>query len=309
MNRRPSQAVSSPPAVGVCFQRIIDRVITFGHMVRFSHTVFALPFALSAVVLASRQMSFSWARLGWILVAMAGARSAAMGFNRIVDARYDAANPRTAGREIPAGRLSVAAAAAFVGIAALAFFTAAAALGRLCLILAPPVLAALFFYSYTKRFTALAHLYLGFAIGLAPTGAWIAMTNGFRPGVLLLSAGLMAYIAGFDILYSCQDIDFDRRAGLRSLPVRLGPRNAMRAAALLHALAWASFIGVWRAFGLGPVTLAAVAVIGALMIVEHRLVRPDDLSRINIAFFHINSMISVILFAGILVDVLFLRGA
>lgn len=281
---------------------VARRIRDFGRLVRFSHTVFALPFALAAVVLAQREAPVGWAQLAWILVAMVAARSAAMGFNRIVDARFDRLNPRTADRDIPSGRISARAAAVFVALCSALFVLAAGMLSRLCLVLAPPVLLILFLYSYTKRFTSLSHLYLGFAIALAPLGAWIAVTGSFAPGVLTLSLALLTLIAGFDILYACQDTEFDRGAGLFSIPARWGPRAAFHVAAALHLAAFGFFFAVHLVFDMGPVYLAAVAAIGALLVLEHRLTRPHDLSRIQLAFFNVNGAISLVLFGGILVD-------
>ncbi len=284
---------------------VAGRIRVYGRMIKFSHTLFALPFALAAVVLAHRTHPVTGPQLFWILVAMGGARSAAMGFNRIVDARYDRDNPRTAGREIPSGRLSVRAAVVFVVLSSGAFLLAAAMLSPLCLALAPPVLGVLFTYSYTKRFTALSHLYLGVAIALAPLGAWIAVTGRFDWPVTVLCLTLLTYIAGFDILYACQDTDFDRQAGLFSIPARWGPVAAFHTAALLHLAAFIFFFMIHLVFNMGAVYLAAVILIGSLLVLEHRLVRPDDLQRIQLAFFNINSLIAIVLFAGILIDILF----
>ncbi len=284
---------------------IAENIRIYGRMIKFSHTLFALPFALAAVVLAHRTHPVTWPQLLWILVAMVGARSAAMGFNRIVDARYDRDNPRTADREIPSGRLSVRAATIFVLLSAGVFLLAAAMLSPLCLVLAPPVLGVLFFYSYTKRFTAFSHLYLGFAIALAPLGAWIAVTGRFDWPVTILCLALLTYIAGFDILYACQDTAFDRQAGLFSIPARWGARAAFHTAALLHLAAFIFFFLIHLVFNMGAVYLAAVILIGSLLVLEHRLVRPDDLQRIQLAFFNVNSLIAIVLFAGILIDTLF----
>ncbi len=281
---------------------LLQRVVTYGRMIRFSHTVFALPFALAAVVLAARTHPVTWTAIGWVLVAMVGARSAAMGFNRLADADVDGKNPRTADREIPTGQLTRFQTAVFTAAAAALFVFAAGMLGTLCLVLSGPVLLVLLAYSYTKRFTWLSHIVLGGAIGLAPMGAWIAVTNGFSWSVCLLSAALMGYIAGFDILYSCQDVDVDRQLGLFSMPARFGAKKAMRMAAILHAIAWGCFCLLGPAFDLGIIYAVTVLVIGGLMVVEHRLVAPDDLTHINIAFFHMNSAISLVLFAGILLD-------
>ncbi|OQY52737.1 MAG: 4-hydroxybenzoate octaprenyltransferase, partial [Desulfobacteraceae bacterium 4572_88] len=211
---------------------IMNRILTYGRMIKFSHTIFALPFALSAVVLAQRQYPLVWTDIFWVLLAMVGARSAAMGFNRIADARIDANNPRTSQREIPSGKLELRSAVFFVIFFSAIFICSAAMLGRICFYLAPPVLALLFFYSYTKRFTWLAHLFLGFAISLAPLGAWIAIAKTFSWPILLLSLALMTYIAGFDILYACQDVSFDQKEGLFSIPVHFGTRKALLIAAM-----------------------------------------------------------------------------
>ncbi len=281
----------------------LGRLWVYGQMIKFHHTVFALPFALSAMVLASQVSTFGFPEFFWILLALVGARSAAMGFNRIVDARFDALNPRTSGREIPAGRLSVASAGIFVLASSGVFIFSAAMLGRLAFILSIPVLLVLFFYSYTKRFTWLCHLYLGFAISLAPMGTWIALTDTFSWSIGLLTLALMTYIAGFDILYACQDVDFDEQSGLFSLPSRVGVRKALAISSLLHVFSAAFFFMMYFAFDLGLIYLVTVGGIGGLFRLEHRLVQPDDLSRVPIAFFHINSVISLVLFAGILTDV------
>lgn len=279
-----------------------QRMWMYGRMIKFHHTVFALPFALSAMVLAGREVSFGGRQFFWILMAMVGARSAAMGFNRIVDAKFDAKNPRTSFREIPTGRLSITSAAIFVSVSSALFIFSAAMLGRLCFYLSFPVLAVLLFYSYTKRFTWLCHLYLGFAISLAPMGAWVALTNSLSWPISLLSLALMTYISGFDILYACQDIDFDEHSGLFSLPSRLGIRKALAISSILHLFSFAFFLLIYIVFDLGMIYLATVAVIGGLLWLEHRMVKPGDLSRVPIAFFHINSVISIILFLGIWAD-------
>ncbi|MGM0394141.1 MAG: UbiA-like polyprenyltransferase [Thermodesulfobacteriota bacterium] len=283
------------------------KILDYGKMIKFSHTVFALPFALSAVVLAWQTHVPSVWELFLILTAMVGARSAAMGFNRIVDADIDRKNPRTAVREIPSGVLTRSQALVFVGVSSLVFVGAAALLSPLCFGLSFPVLGLLFFYSFTKRFTAYCHLVLGFVISLAPIGAWVALTGTLNWGIAMLAAALWFYIAGFDILYACQDIDFDREQGLFSLPVRLGPDRAMQVSTLFHGLFLAFLLGVHVYFDMHAVFLVFWAVIAVLIVFEHRLVRPDDLSRIDVAFFHVNSAVSVLLFAGILIQTVF-RG-
>ena len=280
----------------------LHHVQVYGRMIKFSHTIFALPFALSAVVLAQRREPLQWDTLLWIVVAMVGARSAAMGFNRIVDAGFDACNPRTRRREIPSGRLSIGAAWIFVLGSAAVFMLSAAMLGSFCFYLAGPVLVLLFFYSYTKRFTWFSHLYLGFAISLAPLGAWIAVTGSVSWPVLMLCVALWTYIAGFDILYACQDMACDQQLGLCSIPARYGAKRAFKIAAALHWMAFSTFMMMPVAFGMHPVFLVTVGVIGLLLWIEHRLVRPDDLSRMHVAFFHVNSLISLILLIGVLAD-------
>ncbi len=269
-------------------------------MIKFSHTIFALPFALSAIVMAWRNHPQSYTDLLWILVAMVCARSAAMGFNRIVDAAIDAKNDRTSIREIPSGLLSKKEAVFFVVISSVLFVFSAAMLSSWCFYLSFPVLFFLLFYSYTKRFTKYCHLYLGFAISLAPIGAWVAVTDTFSWSVFFLSLGLMTYIAGFDILYACQDIEFDKKEGLHSLPSLLGPKKAMTISSLLHAGTLLCLFLMYYTFEMHPVFLAFLLMISILLVIEHKLVKPDNLDHINIAFFHMNSIISVLLFLGVL---------
>ncbi len=285
---------------------LAGRVYRYGRMVKFSHTVFALPFALAAVILAHQVRPVALSDLGWILLAMVGARSAAMGFNRIADRRFDAQNPRTCQRELPSGQLSLSAATGFVALFSALFMFAAAMLAPICFYLSFPVLAILFGYSYSKRFTWMAHLILGFAISLAPLGAWLAITKSFSLPILLLCLALMSYIAGFDILYACQDIAFDRRTGLYSIPARFGMDRARQVSAILHILCFGFFWGLYLAFDMGEIYLFTLGLIGYLLIWEHWLVR-RDLEQIDIAFFHVNSLISVLLLLGIGADEL-MRG-
>ncbi len=280
----------------------LGQIHTYGRLIKFSHTVFALPFALAAVLLAHLQHPVALSTLGWILLAMVGARSAAMGFNRYADVHFDLLNPRTSNRPLTAGAISKRAVMILITISSLVFVFAAAMLGRLCLFLALPVLLVLFFYSYTKRFTPFSHLYLGLAIGLAPVGAWIAVSGQLDPRILLLSLALLFYIGGFDILYACQDIDFDRSVGLHSIPVRWGPKWAMRIAAALHVLTFVCLMGVYLAFHLGLVFLGMLIIIGGLLVLEHRLVYPADLTHIDLAFFHVNSAISILLLLAVFLD-------
>jgi 4-hydroxybenzoate polyprenyltransferase len=276
-------------------------------MIKFSHTIFALPFALAAAILAQRYHPLRLADLFWIILAMVGARSAAMGFNRMADASLDAQNPRTANREIPSGQISIRAVQVFILLSALVFVWAAAMLGKICLYFSFLVLALLFVYSYTKRFTWLCHLYLGFVISLAPLGAWIALTKTFAWPILWLSLSLLTYITGFDILYACQDVQFDRQKGLHSIPARVGILNALRIAALIHLLSFLSFLMIYFVFDMQAPYLVAAGIIGLLLVIEHRLVNPADLSKVPFAFFHVNSLISITLFIGVLVDEIYQR--
>jgi 4-hydroxybenzoate polyprenyltransferase len=279
-----------------------ETIIRYGRMIKFSHTVFALPFALAAVILAQRETSLTLLQFFWILLAMVAARSAAMGFNRIVDAPVDRKNPRTATREIPAGNLTIYSAWTFVLISSAAFILAAAMLGHLCFILSFPFLFIILFYSYTKRFTWFCHIYLGFAISLAPLGVWIALTNSLSWQVFLLCLALMTYIAGFDILYACQDFQFDRNEGLCSIPARYGVKNALRFSSGLHFFSFCCFLAMHVAFGMNKVFLIAVLIIGGLFLFERLLVTPSDLKRVPIAFFHMNSLVSITLLCGVLAD-------
>ncbi|MGI8997958.1 MAG: UbiA-like polyprenyltransferase [Pyrinomonadaceae bacterium] len=265
-------------------------------MIKIEHTLFALPFAFLGAVLAARGWPTLWQML-WITVAMVGARSCAMTFNRIVDREFDAANPRTQTRALPAGQLSVGFAWAFTIISAALFFLAAAMLNGLTLILAPIALASVLLYSYTKRFTSLSHLVLGWCLCIAPTGAWVAVRGALdSPVPLLLSLVVLLWTAGFDVLYACQDTDFDRQAGLRSIPARVGVGRALWVSRLLHAGAFAALVGLYYSTSLGALALVGVLATGALLIYQHSLVRADDLRRLNAAFFTTNAFVSVILF-------------
>src|SRR5215469_11066293 len=282
-------------------------------MIKIEHTLFALPFALLGATLAARELgprpaSFWAGKLLWITLAMVGARSAAMAFNRLVDRSFDAANPRTAGRALPAGLVDGRFVLTFTGVSAALFVVAAWRLNSLALILSPVALASVLLYSYTKRFTAASHLVLGLCLGIAPAGAWIAVQGKLGAIPLLLSLCVMLWTAGFDILYACQDFDFDRQAGLRSIPQSIGVGNALIVARLLHSLMFATLIGLFYAAHLSWMGLTGVAATGALLIYQHSLVKPGDLSRLNAAFFTTNAFVSVILFVTIAGDV-FLLGS
>jgi 4-hydroxybenzoate polyprenyltransferase len=285
-------------------RRRLLAIITFGKMVKFSHTVFALPFALAAVVLAARGHGVTGAQLAAVLLAMVGARTAAMGFNRIVDRHIDAANPRTAGRELPTGKVSLPVAATLTVASAALFLGAAAWLGPLCLRLAPIVLLLVLGYSFTKRFTWLCHLFLGLAIGSAPAAAWIAVRGRLDVPALWLSVAVATWIAGFDVLYALADRDFDRTAGIHSIPARFGVRVALVISAVLHAASVAALLAAGRAAGLGWIYLAGMAVVIVMLTWEHAILRPSDLSRLDVAFFNLNGYVSVIYFAATLADVL-----
>jgi 4-hydroxybenzoate polyprenyltransferase len=273
-------------------------------MIRFSHTLFALPFALLAAAMAWRAdppVPFHWWELAGIVACMATARSAAMAFNRLADRRLDALNPRTQMRHLPTGRLSVGGVAAFTAGSAAAFVACTALfLPRNWMPLAAsvPLLGFLFSYSYAKRFTLLSHLWLGAALGLAPPAAWVVIRAEIAWPPVLLAAAVMLWVAGFDMIYACQDYAFDRAMHLRSVPARLGVAAALRLAALCHAGMVAALAVLPRVYPrLGTIWLAGVAAIAALLVYEHWLVRPDDLSRVNRAFFHVNAVVSLGLLA------------
>lgn len=274
----------------------LARVGVYGRMIKFSHSVFALPFALASATLAARD-GFRWSQIGWIIVAMVGARSAAMGFNRLADHSIDARNPRTAARELPSGRLSRREVWVFVAASAAALVLAAWRLNPLCLALSPLALLIVCGYSYTKRFTALSHAVLGAGLAIAPVGAWLAIRGGLAPAPVALALAVLAWVAGFDTIYACQDAEFDRGAGLHSLPARFGIRRALGAARALHALAVALLASLYWLVPLHPAYLLGVAAVALLLVYEHSLVRHDDLSRVDAAFFSVNGWISMGYFA------------
>src|SRR5207248_2113314 len=275
---------------------ILKNIRTTLEMIKIEHTLFALPFAFLGAVLAARGIPTAW-QIVWITLAMIGARSTAMAFNRIADREYDARNPRTKMRAIPAGVLSVAFVWGFTLISAAIFFLAAAMLNRLTLLLSPVALASVVLYSYTKRWTLLSHLVLGWCLGIAPTGAWIGVRGAIdSPVPLLLSLTVMLWTAGFDVLYACQDYDFDRGEGLRSIPARFGIAQSLWISRLLHAGAFAALVALYFVTHLGPLAVLGLIATGALLIYQHTLVRADDLSRLNAAFFTTNAFVSVILF-------------
>jgi 4-hydroxybenzoate polyprenyltransferase len=292
-------------------------LVRYASLVRLSHTIFGLPFTLAAAVLAHRAsvydglgdgLGMTWLKLVWIVVAFTGARTTAMGFNRIVDRKFDAANPRTAARELPAGAISLRAAWALTIFAGSVFVGAAAALGPVALAFAPVCLLVICSYSLFKRFSWAAHLILGVALSLGPAGAWVAITGGLEgfaiPGIMMIAVG--TWVAGFDVIYSLQDHDYDAQAGLHSIPVAFGVRGALVCSAILHLLTAAALVALQLLAGLGIPHLVGLIAVVAILIYEHWIVRPDDLSRIDKAFFDLNGWISIAYFAAITMDVVVL---
>ena len=275
-------------------------------MIKWEHSIFALPFALCGAMLAARGLP-SLHQLLWIIVAMVAARSAAMAFNRWADAAIDASNPRTSSRALPAGTLSPAFVVTFVIVSSAIFIAAASQLNRLALLLSPVALAILLLYSYTKRVTRWSHLVLGFALGIAPAAAWIAVRGTLDPRILLLTAAVTFWVAGFDVLYACQDFQFDCRAGLHSVPRYFGIPAALWVARAFHLVMVALLIALLISFGLGMWAGVGVLAVILLLIYEHSLVRADDLSRLNAAFFTMNGVISVLFFLFVAADVLHRR--
>jgi 4-hydroxybenzoate polyprenyltransferase len=278
-------------------------------MIKFSHTIFAFPFALMGATLAALASGRppTAAQIGWICLAMVGARTAAMGLNRIIDARIDARNPRTANRPLPAGKVTLVESWLLVVIATALLLAAAAMLNPLCLALTPLALGCFVLYAYCKRFTALAHMVLGLCLAAAPVGAWIALRGDLSWPILALAAAVLCWVAGFDIFYALQDVDFDRREGLHSLPVRLGVRKAILLGKLFHGGMIVLLLLIPLGLPLGWLYYAGIAVTSVLIAYEHQLVKADDLSRLDAAFFNMNGYISVTIFLFTLADVLVRR--
>jgi 4-hydroxybenzoate polyprenyltransferase len=273
------------------------RLLTYLSFVRFSHSVFALPFALTGALLAWREQPFSWSQVLWIVVCMVSARSAAMGFNRLVDARFDAANPRTSMRELPRGAMSTGEATLFVAASAIVFVYGASRLSTLCLALAPVALGIVFWYSLAKRVTSYTQFFLGLAMAVAPVGGWIAAggRQGIEPWLLGLAIGL--WVGGFDILYACQDVEVDLRQGLRSIPTRFGIGPAIRLSRIMHVATIAAMAALWRVADLPLTYLAGVAIVAALLAYEQSLVSERDLSQVKRAF-DLNGYVGIIYFAA-----------
>lgn len=281
-----------------------ERVRAALEFVKFEHTLFALPFAFLGMALAAGGWPGWWVA-GWVTAAMAGARSAAMAFNRIADLPYDAINPRTRSRPLVSGTLTLRFAWLFLAGSAALFVTAAAMLNRLAFLLSWPALAVILGYSLTKRYTAASHLILGLALGIAPVGGWVAVRGAIDPPALLLALAVLCWVAGFDVIYSCQDVEFDARVGLRSLPRRLGIARALEVSRALHATMVALLVVVGILCGRGAWFAAGVAAVAAILWIEHRLVRSDDLSKINAAFFTANGWLSVAFLALACLDLAF----
>lgn len=272
-------------------------------MIKWEHSIFALPFALCGAMLAAGGWP-SVHQLLWIIVAMVAARSAAMTFNRWADAAIDAANPRTSTRALPAGHLSPAFVVSFVVVSSAVFVLAASQLNRLSLLLSPVALAVLLLYSYTKRVTRWSHLVLGFALGIAPAAAWIAVRGSLDPRILLLTAAVTFWVGGFDVLYACQDYDFDRGAGLHSLPRYFGIAGGLWIARAFHLIMIGFLIGLVLVFAMGKLAAVGILVVILLLLYEHSLVKPNDLSKLNAAFFTMNGVISVLFFVFVAADLL-----
>jgi 4-hydroxybenzoate polyprenyltransferase len=281
----------------------VSRIRTYFSFVRFSHSVFALPFALAGALLASRHTAPTWQTIAWILVAMVAARSAAMGFNRLVDARMDALNPRTASRELPRGAMTITEAAAFVTIASAVFLFASWRLGTLCLVLAPVALAIVFWYSIAKRYTTYTQMFLGLAMAVAPVGGWLAVggRRGWEPWILALAIG--TWVGGFDVLYACQDVDFDRGHGLKSIPVRFGVRRSLAIARVMHVITVAMFLALPYVTPLPRLyDVGVIGLVVPMLLYEHSLVRADDLSQVKRAF-DLNGYVGILYFAVLAVSV------
>ncbi len=282
---------------------MLKRAVLYLRMIRFSHSVFALPFAFTAALLAADGIP-SLKKILWIAVAMVGGRSSAMGLNRIIDRKMDALNPRTSKREIPSGKIGLTEAFLFTLISIGVFIFAAYMLNPLCLKLSPFALAFFVLYPYTKRFTWLSHIVLGISISGATIGAWIAIRDSFNLEIIPLALAVVFWLAGFDILYALQDMDFDRVSGLYSVPQRFGIRNSIRLSRILHILTWLLLLLTAYMFNLGVLFYSGIFIAGGLLLYEHSLIKTNDLSRLNMAFFNMNGYISVTVFIFTLLDIL-----
>jgi 4-hydroxybenzoate polyprenyltransferase len=288
---------------GLPAMSLFNRIKIFLEMIKFAHTIFALPFAFTAAVLAARGLP-TVDQAFWIVAAMVGARTAAMGLNRMIDAEIDAKNPRTSSRAIPAGLIGKGTVFIFVMIGILLLFYAAYRLNPLCLYLSPPILFFLVLYSYCKRFTALAHIVLGICIAFAPLGAWVAIQGRIEQPAILLAASVVFWLAGFDTLYALQDLEFDRAHGLHSIPVRIGVNGSLWVARLFHLVMLGLLLALYATMNLGFFFLVGVGITAALLFYEHWLLRTGDLTKLDMAFFNMNGYISINIFVFTLIDVL-----
>ncbi|SEN25121.1 UbiA-like polyprenyltransferase [Paenibacillus sp. OV219] len=289
---------------------MIRKIKIILEMIKFEHTIFALPFAfmgslLGAVMLENRLPHF--AEIGWIILAMIGARSAAMGLNRVIDRVIDAKNPRTAKRAIPAGLLKVGEVSLFIAVSFVVLFVAASQLDPICMKLMPIAVFLLVLYSYTKRFTWLCHVILGLTIGLAPLGGWVAITGEFEASAWVMYGSVVCWLAGFDIIYACQDFDFDRKEGVHSIPARFGQAGALRLARGFHLITAIGFISLFWLTPLSWLYLIGALVSVGMLCYQHMIVRPDDMSRVQTAFFTMNGTLSVVLFVSALLDLVVLH--
>lgn len=281
----------------------IGKIAVFLEMIKFSHTVFALPFALSGALLAAGGMPTA-RQLLWIVLAMVGARTAAMGLNRLIDATIDARNPRTAGRAIPAGLIGKGTTLLFILASLILMLVAAGQLNRLCLFISPLAIFFLLLYSYCKRFTSLAHVVLGLCLSAAPLGAWVAIRGSIDPPALILGGAVLFWVAGFDILYALQDLEYDRSAGLHSIPVLLGVEGSLWAARIFHMVMLGLLLALFSLMQMGPWFMAGILITAAMLLYEHWLLRNGDLTRLDAAFFNMNGYISVVFLLGTAAEVL-----
>ncbi len=282
---------------------VVQKITLYLRMIKFSHSIFALPFAFTAALIAASGIPAA-RQIFWIVVAMVGARSGAMGLNRIIDRKIDAANPRTAGRELPRGVIGVGETVLFVAISFGVMVYAAYMLNPLCLVLSPLAIAVLFLYSYTKRFTWSSHFVLGLSISAAPLGSWIAVKGSFDPAILPLVCAVIFWLAGFDVLYALQDIEFDRSHGLYSIPKRFGVRKSLYLSRSFHAISFFLLVADGLIFGLGGLYMAGMFITGGLFIYEHSMIKENDLSKLDMAFFNMNGYISMTIFLFTLADFL-----
>jgi len=284
----------------------MEKVTTFFRMIKIEHSLFALPFAFTGALLAARGIPSFW-KIFWIFVAMVSARTIAMGLNRVIDAKIDSKNPRTADREIPTGKISRKKALLYIVLSLVVYEIATYQLNMLCFILSPIPLIVFVVYSYSKRFTSLCHIILGVALGLAPIGAWVAINGTVNFGIVLLGIAVLLWVAGFDIIYALQDLNFDKNYGLFSIPAKLGIKNSILFSRLFHLTAFIIFVYLKVYFGLGIVYIAGIILCGLFMLYEHSLIKSDDLRRVNMAFFNMNAYISITIFVFVFLDFL-LRG-